>query len=79
MIGCRHTRERGGGRTRHCKSCAIRQCVTHTLETGEPCRKKAYADIGVVNGDRRTRFLIETEKVSTFVRLTIHEVREGQG
>jgi len=77
VIGCSHAREPGGcGRTRHCKSCAIRQCVTHTLETGEPCRKKAYADIGIVNGDRRVRFLIETEKVNSFVRLTIHDVRE---
>ena len=78
VIGCRHAREPGGcGRTRRCRSCAIRQCVTHTLDTGEACRKKAYADIGVVTGDRRVRFLIETEKVNSFVRLTIHDVREG--
>jgi len=78
VIGCRHSREPGGcGRTQHCKSCAIRQCVTHTLNTGEACRKKAYADIGIFNGDRRIRFLIETEKVNFFVRLTIHDVQEG--
>jgi hypothetical protein len=78
VIGCRHAREPGGcGRTQHCKSCAIRQCVTHTLNTGEACRKKAFADIGIFNGDKRVRFLIETEKVNSFVRLTIHDVREG--
>jgi len=32
-----------------------------------------------LSGDRRTRFLIETEKVNSFLRLTIHDVREGQG
>jgi len=52
---------------------------TKTLETGEPCRRQAYADIGVVTGDRRVRFLIETEKVNAFVRLTTHDVRDGQG
>ena len=80
VIGCRHSREPGGcGSTKHCRSCAIRQCVTHTLETGEPCRKTAYGDIGIFNGDRRVRFLIETEKVNAFVRLTIHDVREADG
>ncbi len=35
VIGCRHAREPGGcGQTIHCKSCAIRQCVTHTMDTG---------------------------------------------
>jgi len=80
VIGCRHAREPGGcGRALHCQSCAIRRCVTKTLETGEPCRRQAYADIGVVTGDRRVRFLIETEKVNAFVRLTTHDVRDGQG
>jgi len=79
VIGCRHAREPGGcGRTQHCKSCTIRQCVTHTLNPGEACRKKAYADIGIVTGDRRVRFLIETEKVNSFVRLTMYDVREGE-
>jgi len=79
VIGCRHAREPGGcGRTRRCRSCAIRQCVTHTLDTGEACRKTAYADIGLFNGDRRVRFLIETEKVNSFVRLTMYDVREAE-
>jgi len=30
-----------------------------------------------LSGDRRTRFLIETEKVNSFVRLTMYDVREG--
>jgi len=68
----------GCGRTRHCRSCAIRQCVTRTLETGESCRRTAHADIGIVSGDRRIRFLIETEKVNAFVRLTIFDVQEGR-
>ena len=79
VIGCRHAREPGGcGQTVHCKSCVIRQCVTHTLETGEPCRKTAFADIGLISGDKRLQFLIETEKVNSFVRLTIHDVREAE-
>jgi len=49
------------------------------LYTAEPCRKTAFADIGLFNGDRRVRFLIETEKVNSFVRLTIHDVREAEG
>jgi hypothetical protein len=78
VIGCSHAKEPGGcGRTRHCKSCAIRQCVTHTLDTGEACRKTAYADIAIFNGDRRIRFLIETEKVNSFVRLAMYDIREG--
>lgn len=79
VIGCRHAAEPGGcGQTVHCRSCAIRLCVTHTMETGEPCRKTAYADIGLFSGDRRVRFLIETERVNSFVRLTMHDVREAQ-
>ena len=79
VIGCRHAKEPGGcGQTIHCKSCTIRQCVTHTLDTGEPCRKTAFADIGLVSGDRRVRFLIDTEKVNSFVRMTIHDVREAE-
>jgi hypothetical protein len=78
VLGCRHAGEPGGcGQTIHCKSCEIRYCVTHTMETGEPCRKTAFADIGLFSGDKRMRFLIETEKVNSFVRLTIHDVREG--
>jgi hypothetical protein len=78
-IGCVHALEPGGcGKTVHCKSCAIRQCVTHTHDTGEPCRKTAYADIGLISGDRRVHFLIDTEKANSFVRLTIHDVREEQ-
>jgi hypothetical protein len=77
-IGCMHAREPGGcGQTVHCKSCAIRQCVTHTMDTGEPCRKTAFADIGLVSGDRRVCFLIETEKMNSFVRLAMYDVREG--
>lgn len=79
VIGCRHAREPGGcGQTAHCKSCVIRQCVTRTLETGEPCRQTAYADIGLLSGDKRLQFLIETEKVNSFVRLTIHDIREAE-
>jgi hypothetical protein len=79
VLGCSHAREPGGcGQTVHCKSCAIRQCVAHTMETAEPCRKTAYADIGLVSGDKRLRFLIETEKVNSFVRLTIHDVKEAE-
>jgi hypothetical protein len=48
------------------------------MDTGEPCRKTAFADIGLVSGDKRLRFLIETEKVNSFVRLTIHDVREAK-
>ena len=77
VLGCSHAREPGGcGQTVHCKSCAIRQCVAHTMETAEPCRKTAFADIGLVSGDKRLRFLIETEKVNSFVRLTMYDVRE---
>jgi hypothetical protein len=76
VIGCVHAREPGGcGQTVHCQSCTIRASVTQTLQTGEPLRKTAYADIGSLSGDRRIRFLIETEKVNDFVRLTIHDIR----
>ncbi len=78
VLGCRQAREPGGcGQQVHCKSCVIRQSVTHTMDTGEPCTKTAFADIGLVSGDKRVRFLIETEKVNSFVRLTIHDVKEA--
>jgi len=48
------------------------------MTTGESCRKTAFADIGLVSGDRRLRFLIETEKVNSFVRLTMYDVREAE-
>jgi hypothetical protein len=47
------------------------------MDTGEPCRKTAFADIGLVSGDRRVSFLIETEKVNSFVRLTMYDIQEG--
>lgn len=77
VIGCRHAREPGGcGQTIHCQSCTIRKTVAETLAAGEPCRRTAFADIGLISGDRMVRFLIETEKVNSFVRLTIYDVRE---
>ncbi len=47
------------------------------MDTGKPCRKKAFADIGLASGDKRVRFLVETEKVNAFVRLTMYDVHEG--
>mgnify|MGYP006280444429 CR=1 FL=1 len=35
---CHHARLPGGcGRTAHCKTCAIRNSIEHTVDTGEPC------------------------------------------
>lgn len=78
VISCRHAREPGGcGQTEHCRSCAIRLAVMHTWETGEPRRESAYPDIGLLSGDKRAHFLIETEKVNDFVLLTLRDVREA--
>lgn len=76
VIGCKHAMEPGGcGGTVHCVSCAIRRSVTSTFETGEPLEKiPAYAEVGLLSGDRRIRFTISTRKVRDVVWLEIESV-----
>lgn len=78
VIGCALAALPGGcGKTLHCQSCAIRRTVTHTMQTGEPCRNvPAFADIGVLTKCERVEFRIETEKRNDVVLLRIDE-KEG--
>ena len=78
VIGCLHSKEPGGcGQTVHCLSCTIRRSVAHTMETGKSCNDiPAYPDIGMMDGDRKVRFLISTEKKSDFVQLRIDRIEE---
>lgn len=78
VIGCLHSKEPGGcGQTVHCLSCTIRRSVAHTIETGKSCKDiPAYPDIGVMDGDRKVRFLISTEKKGDFVQLRIDRIEE---
>lgn len=76
VFECRHAKEPGGcGQTIHCKTCTIRNSVTETARTGEPCiRVPAYMDLGNIIQERTVRFLISTEKVIDVVLLRIDEV-----
>ena len=78
VFECRHASEPGGcGQTIHCKSCTIRNSVTKTAQTGEPCiRVEAYMDLGNIIQDHTVRFLISTEKVIDVVLLRIDEVED---
>ncbi|MBI5093409.1 MAG: hypothetical protein HZB26_13335 [Candidatus Hydrogenedentes bacterium] len=73
VIGCKHASEPGGcGRTIHCQSCTIRRAAMETLKTGIPhFRMPAFADIGVITGDERVKFLISTERRKDMVLLRI--------
>jgi hypothetical protein len=80
VIECVHARELGGcGGTIHCTSCAIRRTVTDTYASGK-CHIKvpAYQDIGTPSENKRSLFLITTEKIGDCVMLRIDSVQENR-
>jgi hypothetical protein len=75
---CRYASLPGGcGQTIHCKTCTIRQTVTHTMTSGQSHeRVPAYPDLHHISGDKRLKFFISTEKMGDAVLLRIDEVSE---
>ncbi len=76
VMQCIHSRAPGGcGGTVHCKSCEVRNSVTHTYETGEACvRVPAHMDIIDSNATMEIRFFVSTEKAGETVLLQIEEI-----
>ena len=72
-IECVHAREPGGcGRTVHCESCTIRNCVNTTFLTGAPCIDvPAYPDTQYVREEQTLSISVTTEKHGKFVLLRI--------
>jgi PAS domain-containing protein len=77
VFQCKYASLPGGcGRTKHCKSCAIRLTVTHTFETGDPCtRVPAVMDLMDISGDQRTRFLISTRRRGDVIQVRIEDIQ----
>jgi PAS domain-containing protein len=65
----------GCGRTEHCKTCAIRNTLKDTLNTGREYKNvPAFQNIKTDSGPEVLKFLISTEKVEEQVLLRIDEV-----
>ena len=77
VFSCANAALPGGcGQTMHCKTCAIRRCVTESYQTGMPCFKvPAYMDLGDRVNVRTVRYLITTEKVEDYVLLLIEDAQ----
>jgi PAS domain-containing protein len=68
-LECLYARQPGGcGSTLHCKTCAIRNSVTATFETGEPCVR---VPASLVQGEGRARLLVSTHKRGPVVQVVI--------
>ncbi|OGS41737.1 MAG: hypothetical protein A2506_09275 [Elusimicrobia bacterium RIFOXYD12_FULL_66_9] len=78
VIECVAAKLPGGcGKSLHCRACAIRNSVTKTYQTGEPClRVPAYPDVQIGDEVRTLSLLITTEKVGACVLLRIDDIRE---
>lgn len=79
VFECTHSHQPGGcGHTLHCQSCMIRNSVTKTFQTGDPCiRVPACQDLDTFEGPRKVRFLITTEKVGGAVLLRIDDFQSN--
>lgn len=77
VFECAHSHEPGGcGHTIHCQSCMIRNSVTKTFQTGEPCIQiPACQDLDTFEGPRNVRFLITTKRVKDAVLLRIDDLQ----
>ncbi len=77
VFQCHYSTLPGGcGQTVHCKSCAIRNTVMKTFETGIACiRVPACQDLDTFTGVRTIRFLISTEIADDVVLLFIDDVQ----
>ena len=76
VFGCLHAKEPGGcGATLHCLSCVIRDTIEDTHRTGQAHHHiPACQDLDTVDGPRKTRFIISTEKVEELVLLTLEDI-----
>jgi hypothetical protein len=68
----------GCGKSIHCKTCAIRNTVMDTLESGHGFDKvPAFQSIDTPNGETIIKFIITTEKVGEHILLRIDSSRKG--
>jgi PAS domain-containing protein len=71
-LECAHARRPGGcGGSVHCRTCAIRNSVTMTLETGEPCLRVPAA---LERPGGPLRFLVSTHKLGPVVQVVVEAV-----
>jgi hypothetical protein len=74
VLECKHARNpRGCGRSIHCKACAIRNAVTHTITTGESL---AGIPATLHAGSDEIDLLISTTNMEGYVLLEITEILE---
>lgn len=75
VFQCVHAVEpEGCGRTVHCKTCTIRNCVIETAMSGRANRHvEAFMDLGDVTGATQVRFVITTEKIGDVVLLAVED------
>jgi len=67
------------GQAVHCKSCAIKNSVMHTMTTGKPLTDiPASPELSGISGKRLVHFLISTEKVGDFVVVTLRDLGEDE-
>lgn len=68
-VECVYSRMEGGcGNTIHCKTCTIRNSVSHTLETGESLHR---VECYVEKGNERIPFFITTVKLEKSVQVLV--------
>lgn len=78
MMECAHARIAGGcGQSVHCRSCAIRNAVRETGETGRSLfNVRAYLDTEVEAEKKTVCLLVSTEKAGSLVLLRVDDLRD---
>lgn len=76
VLECVHAKKPGGcGRSVHCKGCTIRNSVTKTYRTGEPCTGvPAFPDVQIGDEVKTLSLRLTTEKVGDCVLLRIDDL-----
>lgn len=62
----------GCGETVHCAACSIRITVMATMESGEP---QMHVPVKLRQAENEIPMTISTEKIGSFVRITIENIR----
>jgi len=74
-LECAHARKPGGcGRTVHCRTCAIRNSVTATFQTGEPCVR---VPASIVRQEGRVGFFVSTYRRGQVVQVVVETLPDS--
>lgn len=74
VLECQYAKlPEGCGNTVHCKTCTIRNAITHTLKTGESMRNiPAFLD----GAENNNNMIISTVKEDDFVCITVKKIEK---